>query len=195
MRILFIGNSHTYFNDLPYIFKKICEENDIETEVTMLARAYKGLDYHCEEHQTRFNILFGNYDYIILQHSQSGFDRDILFESVAKLKKYIDETKAVPVLYMTWTLKSEKEKQEYMTSGYIDAGKKFNIKVAPAGEVWWKFLDKFPDKNLYFTDDKHPSELGSALAAYTIFNAVFGKTAHTENADYQEMNNIINTTK
>ena len=46
MRVLFIGNSHTYFNDMPHIFKQVCQENNIDMEVTMLARGYKGLDYH-----------------------------------------------------------------------------------------------------------------------------------------------------
>ena len=38
MRVLFIGNSHTYFNDMPHIFKQVCQENNIDMEVTMLAR-------------------------------------------------------------------------------------------------------------------------------------------------------------
>lgn len=191
MKFLFIGNSHTYFNDMPYIFKKICAENKIQAEVTMLARGYKGLDYHCKEPQTRFNILYGDYDYIILQHIQSGFDKNILFESVEKLKQYIDTVKAVPILYMTWTLKDEREKQKEMTTGYIEAGEKLGIKVAPAGEIWWKFFDLYPEKNIYFSDDKHPSELGSTLAAYTIFNTIFGKTADTKNQDAVNINNII----
>lgn len=191
MRVLFIGNSHTYFNDMPYIFKKICEENGIDTEVTMLARGYKGLDYHCKEPQTRFNILYGNYNYVILQHLQSGFDKDILLSSAEELKKYIDTVKAVPVLYMPWTLKSERDKQEYMTSGYFEAGEKLGIQVAPVGVVWWKYFDKFPAEHLYFTDDKHPSELGSALAAITIFKTVFGRTPASENSKYKEICKII----
>ena len=43
MKVLFIGNSHTYFNDMPYIFKLICQENNIDVDVTMLAHGYKGL--------------------------------------------------------------------------------------------------------------------------------------------------------
>lgn len=192
MKILFIGNSHTYFNDMPNIFKNLCRENNIKAEVTMLARGYKGLDYHCKEPQTRFNILYGDYDYVVLQHLQSGFDKDILLQSAEKLKKFIIEGKSTGIFYMPWTLKNEREKQEYMTSGYFEAGKKLDMRVAPAGVIWWKYFDKFPKKNLYFTDDKHPSELGSALAAITIFHTIFNKTPDTNNPDYKDICDIIN---
>ena len=118
MRILFIGNSHTYFNDMPHIFKQICQENYINIEVTMLARGYKGLDYHCKEPQTRFNILYGNYDVVVLQHLQSGFDKDVLYNSVKQLKEWINMSGATPILYMTWSMKDEREKQVELSEGY-----------------------------------------------------------------------------
>ena len=69
MRTLFIGNSHTYYNDMPGIFKEICKENGIDMQVTMLTKGGMGLDYHADNEQTRFNILYGDYDFVILQHS------------------------------------------------------------------------------------------------------------------------------
>ena len=38
MRTLFIGNSHTYFNDMPKIFADICRENGVDMQVTMLTQ-------------------------------------------------------------------------------------------------------------------------------------------------------------
>ena len=35
MRTLFIGNSHTFYNDMPNIFKEICKENGIDMQVAM----------------------------------------------------------------------------------------------------------------------------------------------------------------
>ncbi len=192
MRVLFIGNSHTFYNDMPYIFKQICQENDINVDVTMLARGYKGLDYHCKEPQTRFNILYGEYDYIVLQHLQSGFNKDVLYTSVKKLKEWINMSGATPILYMTWSMKAEREKQLELSEGYREVGEKLKIDVAPVGEVWWRFYDKFPQEVLYFSDDKHASKLGSTLAAYTIFNTIFGRKAETKNSLYQEINKLIN---
>lgn len=191
MRVLFIGNSHTYFNDMPHIFKQICQENCIDVEVTMLARGYKGLDYHCKEPQTRFNILYGNYDYVVLQHLQSGFNKDVLYDSVKKLKEWINMSGATPILYMTWSMEAEREKQLELSEGYKEVGEKLKIDVAPVGEVWWRFYDKYPEKILYFKDNKHASPLGSTLAAYSIFNTIFKRKAKTKNPVYQEINNLI----
>lgn len=191
MRVLFIGNSHTYFNDMPYIFKQICQENEIDMDVTMLARGYKGLDYHCKEPQTRFNILYGDYDVVVLQHLQSGFDKETLYTATKKLKEWINICGAKPILYMTWTLKDEREKQWELTEGYREVGEKLGIDVAPAGEVWWKFFDKYPEEILYFKDNKHASLLGSTLAAYTIFNTIFNKKAKTQNSIYKNINELI----
>lgn len=191
MRVLFIGNSHTYFNDMPQIFKQICQENSIEMEVTMLARGYKGLDYHAKEVQTRFNILYGNYDFVVLQHLQSGFDKDVLYNSTKKLKEWINISGATPILYMTWSLKEEREKQNELCIGYREVGEKLNISVAPVGEVWWRFFDSYPEEILYFKDNKHASPLGSTLAAYTLFSSIFNKKAKTQNPLYKKINELI----
>ena len=170
MKVLFIGNSHTYFNDMPYIFKLICQENNIDVDVTMLAHGYKGLDFHQKEPEVRFNILYGGYDYIVLQHLQGGFDEKTLNSSVEAIKKYIDRTDSKIVLYMPWTIKSEREKQKSMSDAYINLAKKLNVLVAPVGLVWWEFKDEHPDIELYFKDDKHASEIGSTLAALSLIH-------------------------
>lgn len=191
MRVLFIGNSHTYFNDMPQIFKQICQENSIEMEVTMLARGYKGLDYHVKEVQTRFNILYGNYDFVVLQHLQSGFDKDVLYNSTKKLKEWINIAGSTPILYMTWSLKEERDKQKELSEGYREVGEKLGIDVAPVGEIWWRFFDSYPNEILYFKDNKHASPLGSTLAAYTLFNSIFNKKAKTQNSLYKKINELI----
>lgn len=191
MKVLFIGNSHTYFNDMPYIFRQICQENGIEAEVTMLARGYKGLDYHCKEPQTRFNILYGNYDYVVLQHLQSGFNKEVLHNSTKMLKEWINISGATPILYMTWSMKAEREKQKELSDGYREVGEKLGISVAPVGEVWWRYFDNYPEDILYFKDDKHASQLGSTLAAYTIFSTIFGKKAKTRDEICNRINGMI----
>lgn len=180
MRVLFIGNSHTYFNDMPHIFKLICQENNISMEVTMLAHGYKGLDFHQKEPEVKFNILYGNYDYVVLQHLQAGFDEKVLGSSVEAIKKLIDRAGAKAVLYMPWTIKSEEEKQPLMSEAYLKLGKKLGIPVAPVGIVWWNFKKLYPKEELYFKDDKHASPVGSTLAAYTIFHTIFGRKACTK---------------
>ncbi len=50
MRVLFVGNSHTFFNDMPALFASMCAELTGERpEVTMLAYPGRSLEWHCQE--------------------------------------------------------------------------------------------------------------------------------------------------
>ena len=65
MKVLFVGNSHTFFNDMPELFATFVEKTTGEKpEVVMLA--YGGRDYkwHRKEYfALRFNLMYGGYDY------------------------------------------------------------------------------------------------------------------------------------
>ena len=69
MRVLFIGNSHTYFNDMPHTFAGMVQSlTGARPEVTMLAYSDRDLAWHREEYfAVRFALLYGNYDYCVLQ--------------------------------------------------------------------------------------------------------------------------------
>ena len=50
VKVLFIGNSHTYMNDMPEIFRRMMESATGETcEVFMLAYSARSLKWHMEE--------------------------------------------------------------------------------------------------------------------------------------------------
>ena len=50
MRVLFIGNSHTFFNDMPELFARFCETDGAKPDVTMLAYPGRYLDWHMDEY-------------------------------------------------------------------------------------------------------------------------------------------------
>ena len=58
MKVLFIGNSHTYFNDMPELFARFVECTTGEhPDVTMLAYSCRDLEWHRKEYFTlRFNL-------------------------------------------------------------------------------------------------------------------------------------------
>ena len=59
LNILFIGNSHTYYNDMPRLVKLRAIEAGYNCQVTMLAHPNWFLSQHAEEPEARFNILHG----------------------------------------------------------------------------------------------------------------------------------------
>ena len=173
MRTLFIGNSHTYFNDMPKIFKDICIENGIDTHVTMLTKGGMGLDYHAENEQTRFNILYGDYDFVILQHTAHPMgDYEIMEKGADRIMEWIRQTKAIPCYFMTWAEEDNESYQEEMSKRYRMLAKKHDCFVAEVGERWWDRIHNDPTVDLYAKDRRHASPEGSRLAAETIFETL-----------------------
>ena len=58
LSILFVGNSHTYFNDMPLMVKRRAEDEEYDCRVTMIAHPGWFLAQHAEEPDVRFNILY-----------------------------------------------------------------------------------------------------------------------------------------
>ena len=101
MRILFIGNSHTYYNELPRIVRELLVRAGQQAEVVMQTEGGKNLLYHCRHHDVLFNIRHGNYDFIVLQDCATNFSEtnfakalDVLYHDA------LSQTKASCILYM-----------------------------------------------------------------------------------------------
>ncbi len=173
MRTLFIGNSHTYYNDMPKMYRDICVENGIEMQVTMLTKGGMGLDYHAENEQTRFNILFGDYDFVVLQHVAHPMgDFSVMEEASDRIMEWIKQTDSKPCFFMTWTEEDNEAFQPEMSERYRKLADKHGCRVAPVGEVWWNHIHDHPETDLYSEDRKHASKDGSMLVARTLFETL-----------------------
>lgn len=170
MRVLFIGNSHTYYNDMPHIFAGLCREQNVDVAVTMLAHGGKGWDFHLQEPEVRFNILYGGYDAVVLQHVAHPMgDLSVMAESGRELIRWVKESGAAPILYMTWTTKADGEAaQDSMSGAYRRLQQETGCALAPVGEKWWEYHREHPEVELYDADGQHASPAGSRLAAYVI---------------------------
>lgn len=194
MKVLFIGNSHTYYNDMPQIFKEICEKNSVTTSVTMLTKGGMGFDYHVNEEQVRFNLLYGDYNYVFLQHTAHPFgDEEVMFKAAEQLHEIIKKTATTPILYMTWTEKSNPQGQERMSKAYFDLGKKLCIPVSPVGLVWEEYQKRYPNAELYFTDGEHASVLGSTLVAYTLATTALNREVSARTASEEGIARIAHS--
>ncbi|MCR5119182.1 MAG: hypothetical protein K6B44_06125 [Lachnospiraceae bacterium] len=174
MRVLFIGNSHTYYNDMPKMFKDICAENGIDVQITLLSKGGMGFDYHADNQQTRFNILYGDYDYVILQHVAHPMGEfSVMEEAADRIMEWVAQTRAKACFYMTWTMEGDEASQPEMSARYRKLADKYGCLVAPVGEKWWEHIHKHPETDLYYEDRRHASIEGSRLAARIIFETLF----------------------
>ena len=201
MRVLFIGNSHTYVNDMPQIFAEICRKAGVATEVTMLTHGGMGWDFHEVQPEVRFNIRYGNYDAVVLQHTAHPMgDLDVMHESGSHLIEWVKEANAKPILYMTWTAKRDgAAAQPGMSEPYRRLAREYGCAIAPVGEAWWRFHAVCPDAELYAPDGEHASLTGSTLAAYTVASVILDRPAadltKTENETAQSIGKAIDAAR
>lgn len=173
-RILFIGNSHTYFNDMPAAVAAMAGKCGLECEVTMLAHGGWFLEQHVKEPDVRFNILYGHYDYVVLQeHSHPFGPEEKFYEAVRTLNKWIREAGCIPVIYSTWAKKDEEYVQKRMNEAHEKIAEEIGGILAPVGQSWWVYKENHPDIEMYYEDGAHASENGSGFAAKIIWESIF----------------------
>ena len=173
MRILFIGNSHTYYNDMPALAAAELEKQGIRCEVTMIAHGGWFLEQHVQEPDVKFNIRYGHYDYVVLQeHAHPFGPEEKFYGAVRCLTEWIRQASARPVLYMTWAKKGEEGAQPRMSAAYREIARKTGALLAPVGELWWEYRRSHPKIEMYDGDGAHASAAGSAFAAKEICSTI-----------------------
>ncbi len=173
--ILFIGNSHTYYNDLPVIVRSMFESVGISAQVVMQTEGGKDLLYHCDRRDVVLNIKQGGFDYVVLQEVASSFEREAFLRGAERFAEHLKESSSQPILYMIWAHEKKKHMQKDITPAYVEAGKLLGAPVAPAGELWFSMLRGNKSLPFYRPDGNHATPLGSYLAAACIFYAITGR--------------------
>lgn len=168
MKVLFIGNSHTYFNDMPALFADMyCQLRGIRPDVTMLAYSGRTLKWHYNEYfALRFEMLYGNYDYCVIQQYAHPFPD--LAETVEYMNEIISLAKAndiKPIIFMTWAEKNKPEMTAVMSETYRNLAASNDCSLAEIGEVFAEILARVPEIELYFRDGEHASVYGDYLTA------------------------------
>ena len=166
MRVLFVGNSHTYFNDMPELFARMCRELTGERpELTMLAYSGRSLAWHREEYfALRFALLRGGYDACVIQQQAHPFPGEEAAEAgVRALLPLCEKGGARPVLFMTWAEKAKPENAARISRFYRRLAAETGALLAPIGELFERF--RGTDLELYWRDGEHASPYGSYLSA------------------------------
>ena len=61
-------------------------------------------------------------------------------------------------------------------SNLIPLSKEFNVPIAPVGTAFRLFQERYPNISLFTSDNKHPSPVGTYLAACIFYRMITKKT-------------------
>lgn len=177
MKILFLGNSHTYFHDMPELFACFAEKTTGEKPfITMLAYSGRDLAWHRREYfSLRFNLMYGGYDFCVIQQAAHPYPPTEQTLTVgAEIIKLCRENHVTPVVYMTWAEKAHPENQQIMIDTCRKLAHEESARLAPIGEIWSAVLNAHPDIELYHTDGAHAGPYGDFLIAAVLCKTIFG---------------------
>jgi hypothetical protein len=187
LRVLFLGNSYTYFNNLPEIFAKLAAARGEPAAAEMYAPGGWRLEDHWTKGEGKKALASSRPKYVVLQDQSTlgvnyylegrprvgGDDR---FRPYAeKWVAAVTSAGAKPVLYLTWSRKQTPEDQALLTQAYVSVAKATGALVAPVGIAWATVRERHPEIELYFSDGSHPSPAGTYLAAVTLFATIFDR--------------------
>ncbi|MDO4475248.1 MAG: Ig-like domain-containing protein [Lachnospiraceae bacterium] len=193
-RILMIGNSHTFYNNLPQMLQAMCKNQGINATVDSVASGGHTLTrymFPAEDnagdqllHQKVMKKLTEEtWDYVIIQ---DAIDEPVLRaakmeQAVAKIKSLVNpdgKSGTQLVLYMPWALNvdsSYERNQIAMAKTHYALATKYAAALAPSGLALAREKILYPQYNLYSADRRHMSLQGSYLSACTIFATLFGR--------------------
>ena len=178
LRILFVGNSLTYTNDLPALVQELGAKDGIKIEVEGLLFPNYSLEDHWNDGKVQPEIKKGKYDFVIAQQGPSALPESqvLLLEYATRLAEVCKQANSKLALYMVWPSSDRSFDLDNVIYSYTNAAKSTQSLLCPAGLAWKNAWAKDFSLPLYSSDDFHPSIMGSTLAAITIYAALRDKT-------------------
>ena len=178
--ILFVGNSLTYFNDMPDIVAAISlgAEDDPPMRVGMVAFGGFSLEDHWNQGDALDAIDSGEWDVVVLQQGPSTLpaSREHLVEWAGRFAERIRAAGAEPALYSVWPTDGTEAGYDATLASYEAAAEAVDGMLIPAGEAWRAARARDSTLNFTLVDGFHPSLLGSVVVAYAVWHAVGGRT-------------------
>jgi hypothetical protein len=186
-RVLFIGNSYTFVNDLPNTFAKLAKSGRHQVEVGMSAQGGWRLVDHIQAPDTLNLLNSKKWDFVALQEqsqipSVQPIRNQEMYPAARQLVQKIKDIGATPVFFITWAhrngmpengMNNYEDMQTQINTGYMSIAQELKVPVAPVGSAWLTVLKEHPEFSLWQEDGSHPTEQGTYLAACVFYAVIF----------------------
>lgn len=178
-RVLFVGNSFTYFYNLPQVVNAMAADQGITIETRQSTVGGSNLEQHWKGEKgtkTRDMLAQGGWDYVVFNnHSLSSLDTPESFmEYGLKFAELVREQGGEPIFMLTWAYKSNPLMQPQITAMHQKLATAANADYVPAGPLFAAARQQRPDLELFF-DDKHPSPNGTYLLGLAFYHYFTGQ--------------------
>jgi hypothetical protein len=182
-RILFVGNSLTFWNDGLWIhLERLAGRADPPVALSTGQSVFPGAFFKSlwDRPEPRAAIRTGRWDVVILQEDLPETRVEDFRAYAPRFVTEVRQAGGRPVLLMAWA---------YARLGWINleeiarvhrqVGTELGVDVAPVGLAWDRVALRRPSLNLYAADREHPSLHGTYLATSVVYATTFGKDPST----------------
>ena len=196
VRVLFVGNSLTFKNDLPELVHRLGGARTPILAGSFTAPGWQLWQFAGDRGLERL-LHDVHWDVVVLQEQSQipSFPADDRArEFTPYVERLADEARrsgAQPLLFVTWAHRTGDRRnfsgdtyaamQQRVADGYREAAHAASAAVAPVGVAWAKALTRRPQVELWARDGTHPSRAGSYLAA-CVFYALLTRRSPVGNA-------------
>lgn len=179
-RVFFIGNSHTYVNDVPGLLQALADSSGLGP-VTVGAVAVGGtaLIDHWSTAATRAAASrCRGTGHLVLQQgwTPGGVWRDTLVMAAKGFASLVEPCRTKVVMYQVWPPADRPQAFPATIQSFAVAAREVNGLLAPVAEAWLLVQQRDTSIRLYSPDGLHASPAGSYLAAVSLYARVFSRS-------------------
>lgn len=178
VRVLFIGNSLTYVNDLPGMVAALAATSGDRVIPTSVALPNYSLEDHWNDGLALEALNRGGWDVVVLQQGPSSApeSRQQLIYDARRFAVEVTRVGARIAFYSVWPPSDRAGFFDAVTGSYAVAADSTDGLLYPAGEAWRAAWRRDRSLELYGKDGFHPTPLGSYLAALVIHGQLTGNS-------------------
>jgi hypothetical protein len=193
LRVLFVGNSFTFYNSMPALVRRLAAADEGAPPIFVVDYTAGGWTLEDASRDDALASVLENvaWDFVVLQEQSQLLSfsaeqrREETYPFARALQGQIASAGSRTVLFMTWGYKEGDPRnypgdsftamQRRLAEGYWDLGDALAAAVAPVGLAWEEALQREPGLDLWDSDGKHPSLTGSYLAACVFYAMLAGR--------------------
>lgn len=186
-RVLFVGNSYTYVNDLPTTFADLAVSGGRNVEAGMVASGGETLAQHAVARETLDKIASASWTFVVLQEqsetpTSSAGRSSMMYPAARTLAARVKAAGAQTMFFMTWAHRdgmavagagTYESMQLAIDDGYISIADELRAAIAPVGFTWFVVRREHPEISMWQDDGSHPTASGTYLAACVFYAAIF----------------------
>jgi hypothetical protein len=177
LKVLFIGNSLTYVNDLPGLLAGLADSAHVERAFWYfsVAEPNYSLEDHWADGSAVYALDHGPWDVVVLQQGPSSLPENqvLLRDWSVRFAEKIRAAGGRPALYMVWPESSRTSAFTAVSDAYTGAAQAVDGMLFPVGRAWLLAWQGDASMPLYGADGFHPSVLGSWLAALVMLDRLY----------------------